>query len=29
VWNFLHVAHLARRILLWLPDFWKICAPLS
>jgi len=28
VWNLLHVTILARRILRWLPDFWKICAPL-
>jgi hypothetical protein len=28
VWNFLHVTILAPRISRWLPDFWKICAPL-
>jgi len=28
VWNLLHVKLLAPRILKWLPDIWKICAPL-
>ena len=28
VWNFLHVTILAPRILRWLLDFWKICAPM-
>ena len=26
VWKWLHVVHLAPRILVWLLDFWKICA---
>lgn len=28
VWTLLHVTLLAPRILRWLPEFWKICAPL-
>jgi hypothetical protein len=28
VWNLVHVAILALRILRWLLDFWKICVPL-
>ena len=29
IWILLHIALLAPRILKWLSDFWKICAPLS
>jgi hypothetical protein len=28
VWNLLHVTALAHKIFRWLPDFWKIYAPL-
>lgn len=28
VWNFLHVKLVAPRILRWVLDFWKTCAPL-
>jgi hypothetical protein len=29
IWNLLHVTILVTRILRWLPDFYKIRAPLS
>lgn len=29
VWNLLHVTQLASRILRWLLEFWKFCAPVS
>ena len=29
VWNFLHVYHLALRLLMWFIEFWKICVPLE
>jgi hypothetical protein len=29
VWNLLHINLLAPRNFWWLPDFWKICAPLK
>jgi hypothetical protein len=29
LWNLLHVTLLSPRILTWLLDFWKICAPVQ
>jgi hypothetical protein len=29
LWKCIHVTLLALRTLRWIPDFWKICGPLS